>query len=57
MDIYSSAKVLMAFGYKITADPTKEPVDQKVYRGMIVSLMYLTINRLNIVFATGLCAS
>ena len=54
MDNYSSAKVPMAFGYKISADPTGESVDHKTYRGMIRSLMYLTTRRPNIVFATGL---
>ncbi|XP_023742295.1 uncharacterized mitochondrial protein AtMg00810-like [Lactuca sativa] len=49
-------KVPMAFGYKISVDPTGEPADHKTYRGMIGSLMYLTTNRPVIVFATGLCA-
>ena len=30
-------------------------VDQKEYRGMIGSLLYLTATRPNILFATGLC--
>ncbi|XP_023733618.1 uncharacterized mitochondrial protein AtMg00810-like [Lactuca sativa] len=56
MDNCSSAKVPMAFGYKISADPTGESVNQKAYHGMIGSLMYLTASRPGIVFPTGLCA-
>ncbi|XP_052627800.1 uncharacterized mitochondrial protein AtMg00810-like [Lactuca sativa] len=46
----------MAFGYKISADPSGESVDHKTYRGIIGSLMYLTASRPDIVFATGVCA-
>ncbi|XP_023762713.1 uncharacterized mitochondrial protein AtMg00810-like [Lactuca sativa] len=56
MDNCSSAKVPMAFGYKIFADPSGESVDHKTYRGIISSLMYLTTSRPDIVFATGVCA-
>ncbi|XP_023756123.1 uncharacterized mitochondrial protein AtMg00810-like [Lactuca sativa] len=56
MDNCFAAKVPMAFGYKISADPSGESVDHKTYRGMFGSLMYLTHNILNIVFATGLCS-
>ncbi|XP_023734792.1 secreted RxLR effector protein 161-like [Lactuca sativa] len=56
MDNFSSAKVPMTFGYKISDDPSGEPVNHKTYRGLIGSLMYLTASRPNIVFATGVCA-
>ncbi|XP_023763619.1 uncharacterized mitochondrial protein AtMg00810-like [Lactuca sativa] len=56
MDNCSSAKVPMAFGYKISADPSGEYVDHKTFRGIIGSLMYLTVSRTDIVFATGVCA-
>ncbi|XP_042757656.1 secreted RxLR effector protein 161-like [Lactuca sativa] len=56
MDNCSSAKVPMAFEYKIFADPSGESVDYKTYRGMIGSLMYHTASRPDIVFAIGLCA-
>ncbi|XP_023753604.1 uncharacterized mitochondrial protein AtMg00810-like [Lactuca sativa] len=56
MDNYSSPKVPMVFGYKISTDSSRESVDHKTYRGMIGSLMYLTASRPDIVFATGLCA-
>ncbi|KAL7616792.1 uncharacterized mitochondrial protein AtMg00810-like [Lactuca sativa] len=55
MDNCSSAKVPMAFGYKIYVDPSGEPVDHKTYRGIIGSLMYLTASQPDIVFATGVC--
>ena len=57
MDNCSSKKVPIAFGYKITADPTEESINQKVYRGVIDSLMYMAISRLDIIFAMGWCAS
>ncbi|KAL7603159.1 hypothetical protein Lser_V15G19677 [Lactuca serriola] len=56
MDNGSSAKVPMAFGYKISADPSGKSEDHKTYRGIISSLMYLTASRPEIVFATGVCA-
>ncbi|XP_052625876.1 uncharacterized mitochondrial protein AtMg00810-like [Lactuca sativa] len=56
MDNNSLAKVPMAFGYKISADPSGESVDHKTYRGIIGSLMYLTASRPDIVFAMGVCA-
>ncbi|XP_052619789.1 uncharacterized mitochondrial protein AtMg00810-like [Lactuca sativa] len=56
MDNCSSAKAPMAFGYKISADPSGESVDHKTYRGIIGSLMYLTASRPYIVFAIGGCA-
>ncbi|KAL7616521.1 hypothetical protein Lser_V15G01933 [Lactuca serriola] len=56
MDNCSSAKVPMAFGYKIYVDPSGESVDHKTYRGINGSLMYLNASRTNIVFAMGVCA-
>ncbi|CAH1432412.1 unnamed protein product [Lactuca virosa] len=56
MDNCSSTKVAMAFGYKISDDPSGKSVDHKIYRGIIGSLMYLTASRPDIVFATGVCA-
>ena len=37
-------------------DEDGEPVDQKEYRGMIGSLLYLTTSRLDIQFVVCLCA-
>ncbi|KAL7592850.1 hypothetical protein Lser_V15G33989 [Lactuca serriola] len=56
MDNCSSAKVPIAFGYKILAEPTGESLDYKIYRGMIGPLMYITASRPDIVFAMTLCA-
>ncbi|XP_023750832.1 uncharacterized mitochondrial protein AtMg00810-like [Lactuca sativa] len=56
MENCSSAKVPMAFRYKISVDPSGELVDLKTYREIIGSLMYLTASQLDIVFATGVCA-
>ena len=49
-------KVPMGFGHKIFADPSGVPVDEKKYRGMIGSLLYLMESRPDIMFSTCLCA-
>ncbi|GKB31716.1 retrovirus-related pol polyprotein from transposon TNT 1-94 [Tanacetum coccineum] len=41
---------------KVDLDKNGTPVDATKYRSMISSLMYLTSSRLNIVYATSLCA-
>ncbi|KAI3792345.1 hypothetical protein L2E82_06222 [Cichorium intybus] len=51
-----SAKTPMALGYKLDADLNGKPVDQKKYRGMIGSLLYLTASRPDIMFSTCVCA-
>ncbi|KAI3691004.1 hypothetical protein L2E82_49218 [Cichorium intybus] len=56
MDKSNTAKTPMAFGYKIDADLNGKPVDQKRYRGMIGSLLYLTASRPDIMFSTCLNA-
>ncbi|XP_042754368.1 secreted RxLR effector protein 161-like [Lactuca sativa] len=56
MDNCSSDKVPMAFGYKISVDPSGESVDHKSYKGIIGSLMCLTASRLDIIFATSVYA-
>ena len=56
MDTCSSAKVPMSFGTKMSADILGESVDQKNYRGMIGSLLYLTASRPDIMFSTCICA-
>ncbi|KAI3510746.1 hypothetical protein L1887_17880 [Cichorium endivia] len=42
---------LVSSGY-----PEGEPIDHKIYRGMIGSLLYLTASRPDIMFSTCLCA-
>ncbi|KAJ9545171.1 LOW QUALITY PROTEIN: hypothetical protein OSB04_024878 [Centaurea solstitialis] len=52
----SVAKTPMALGTLIGADPKGKPVDQKTYRAIIGSLLYLTASRPDIMFATCFCA-
>ncbi|XP_052621360.1 uncharacterized mitochondrial protein AtMg00810-like [Lactuca sativa] len=56
MEKSNTAKTPMAFGYKIDADLNGKPVDQKRYRGMIGSLLYLIASRHDIMFSTCVCA-
>ena len=46
----------MANGVKLDVDEKGKSVDQKQYRGMIGSLLYLTASRLDILFSVCLCA-
>ncbi|KAI3767796.1 hypothetical protein L2E82_18205 [Cichorium intybus] len=46
----------MSTNHKIFADPDGEPVDHKIYQGMICSLLYLTTSIPDIMFATSICA-
>ncbi|KAJ9557530.1 hypothetical protein OSB04_012144 [Centaurea solstitialis] len=56
MDKYSVAKTPKASGTLIGADPKGKPVDQKTYRAIIGSLLYLTASRPDIMFSTCFCA-
>ncbi|KAL7602552.1 hypothetical protein Lser_V15G22996 [Lactuca serriola] len=56
MDKSNTAKTPMAFGYKIDAHLNGKPVDQKRYRGMIGSLLYLIVSIPDIMFSTCVCA-
>ena len=47
---------LMSSTLKLDKDKKEKSVDQKFYRGMIGSLLYLTTSRSNIMFATCLHA-
>ncbi|XP_070025148.1 uncharacterized mitochondrial protein AtMg00810-like [Nicotiana sylvestris] len=42
---------------KLDIDKPSSSVDQKLYRGMIGSLLYLTASRPDIVFSVGLCSN
>ncbi|KAJ9555500.1 hypothetical protein OSB04_010114 [Centaurea solstitialis] len=55
-DTSSVAKTPMASGTLIGADPKGKPVDQKTYRAIIGSLLYMTASRPDIMFATCFCA-
>lgn len=46
----------IASATKLELDETGPDVEQKIYRGMIGSLLYLTTSKPNIVFSVGLCA-
>ncbi|KAI3503815.1 hypothetical protein L1887_32266 [Cichorium endivia] len=52
----STAKVPIFTNHKIFADPEGEPVDHKIYCGIIGSLLYLTTSRPDIMFTTCICA-
>ncbi|OMO77060.1 Zinc finger, CCHC-type [Corchorus capsularis] len=49
-------KTPMATGTKLDSDEKGKVVDQKLYRGMIGSLLYLTASRPDILFSVCLCA-
>ena len=46
----------MSTSVKLDADESGEDVDQKLYRGMIGSLLYLTASRPDIMFSVCACA-
>ncbi|XP_070014780.1 secreted RxLR effector protein 161-like [Nicotiana sylvestris] len=46
----------IATATRLDMDETGSPVNQKMYRGIIGSLLYLTASRPDIVFSMGLCA-
>ena len=46
----------MATSTKLDADEVGKAVDQKTYRGMIGSLLYLTASRPDIQFSVCFCA-
>ncbi|KAJ9557913.1 hypothetical protein OSB04_012527 [Centaurea solstitialis] len=52
----NSAATPMPRNFQLTADTSGKPVDQKTYRAIIGSLLYLTASRPDIVFSTGVCA-
>jgi len=46
----------MASSMKLDQDLDGKPVNEKIYRGMIGSLLYLTASRPDIMFSACLCA-
>ncbi|XP_023735901.1 uncharacterized mitochondrial protein AtMg00810-like [Lactuca sativa] len=55
MNTCASAKVPMGFRHKIFPDTSGVAIDEKKYRGMIGSLLYLTTCHTGIMFSTYLC--
>ena len=51
-----SSKTPMSTTTKLNKDENGKPVDEKRFRGMIGSLLYLIASRPDIMFATCLCA-
>jgi hypothetical protein len=51
-----SVSIPMSSAVSLGPDEDGEAVDQREYRSMIDSLLYLTVTRPNIQFAVGLCA-
>ena len=47
---------LISTSIKLEREKNGKPVDEKTYRGMTGSLLYLTISRLDFMFAICLCA-
>ena len=56
MDRVKSSKTLMSTTIKLNKDENGKPVNEKRFRGMIGSLLYLTASRPDIMFTTCLCA-
>ncbi|KAL1191699.1 Retrovirus-related Pol polyprotein from transposon RE1 [Cardamine amara subsp. amara] len=56
MDKSKDAKTPMGVNEKLSKDESGESVDEKLYRGMIGSLLYLTASRPDICMAVGVCA-
>jgi hypothetical protein len=50
------AKTLMPTKVTLEFDPNGKKVDQKLYRSMIGSLLYLCTSRPNIMLSVGMCA-
>ncbi|KAJ9538659.1 hypothetical protein OSB04_031392 [Centaurea solstitialis] len=51
-----SASTPMSTTFQLDVDTSGNPVDQKVYRAILGSLLYLTASRPDIMFATCVCA-
>src|SRR5438105_190920 len=56
MENCKEIKTPMASNGQIEPDMQGKPVDQKIYRSMIGSLLYLTTSRPNIMFSVCICA-
>ena len=55
MDLFNSMKTHFNFTLKLGKDEGGEPFDERFYRGMIGSLLYLTASRPDILFNDYVC--
>ena len=56
MESSKNVRTPMGQSDKLEADEKGKPVDQKLYRSMIGSLLYLTASRPDIAYVVGVCA-
>jgi hypothetical protein len=56
MDNSKPMKTPMAINAHLDLDEGGNPIDLKLYRSMIDSLLYLTVSRLDIMFSVCMCA-
>ncbi len=56
MENSKPSRTPMSKNTKLNKDEKRKPVDEKLYRGMIGSLSYLTASRPGIMFFVYLCA-
>ena len=56
MENYKSSVIPMSLTYKLSKDEHGLSTDQKLYRGMIGFLLYLTISRIDTLFSVCMCA-
>ncbi|KAG8649153.1 hypothetical protein MANES_08G071044v8 [Manihot esculenta] len=56
MENSKSSRTLMSTNTKLDKDEKGKPIDEKLYRGMIESLLYLTASTPDIMFSVCLCA-
>ena len=56
MDSSKAIDTLISPSNKLVLEDGSPPIEEKTYRGMSESLLYLTASRPDIVFSVGLCA-
>lgn len=56
LDQCKEARTPMSTTTKISRDESGEPVDTKIYRGMIGRLLYLTASRPDLSLSVGICS-
>lgn len=56
LDSFKVIRIPMGLQDKLTKNSNEIPIDKKLYRNMIGSLLYLTTNRPDISFRTYVCA-